>query len=122
PLGHSKISKLASLSIASVLRRKLHRPNKSLFAYNTPALAANLEAPKSLSTPARQHAWDPRTVSRGGPRSVPACCGLVHSNQWPGPVPKQQELSDRGLDGDSEAFRLRRPPADKSVKSEKGEQ
>jgi hypothetical protein len=74
---------------------------------------------RSYLFPARRRAWDPKIAARADRKSARAYSRWASASPWPGSAPTRPARGVFGADIVRSVVRLRRPPADRSVKWEK---
>ncbi len=105
------------LSSASRLDTKSLRPSRTLFERSNPASAGEEFGLRDSSIPRTRHASGPRTDALGHLGFVRACCHSAVASPLGGSVPTRRAPAAFGRCAVLTVAELRRPPADKSVKS-----
>jgi hypothetical protein len=93
-------------------------PSRTLFEYSNPDSAAAEFGLYDSSVLKTQHASGPRTGVRGHLQFLRACCHSVAASPLQGLAPIRQAPAPFGRCAAPTAAELRRPPADRLVKSE----
>ena len=117
-LDHSKTQKPTHLSSACQLDTESLRPSRTLFEHSNPVSAAVEFGLYDSSVPKTRHASGPRTGVRDRLRFLRAWCDSVAASPLGelAPTLRAPALFDRCVA--PTIAELRRPPADKLVKSE----
>ena len=118
--GRSKKQKPEHPSNARLPETKSLRPSRILFEYSNPASAEGEFVLREPSVQLTRRASGPRTGVRGRLQFVRECCHSVAASPLRGSAPIRQALAAFGRSAAPTVAELRRPPADKSVKSETG--
>jgi hypothetical protein len=118
PPAHSKTQGLVGRAISMSARTELPHPSGSLYSHNTRALLGRFPL-RSSSVVERPGDSGPRIVAPAHRQSAPACSHSAHASPWPGSAPTRPECGVFGPGIERSIVRLRRPPADMSVKWEK---
>ena len=116
--GHSKTQKVEHPSSSRLLDTESLRPNRILFECSNPALAEVEFCLRDSSVPRTRRASGPRTGARGRLQFLRACCHLVAASPLRGSAPTPRARASFGRCAVPTVAELRRPPADKLVKSE----
>ena len=117
-LDRSKTQKPEHPSSARRRDTESLRPSRTLFEYSNPVSAAAEFGLYDSSAPKTRHASYPRTGVRGRLQFLRACCHSVAASPLRGSAPIQQAHAACGRCAAPTAAELRRPPADRLVKSE----
>src|SRR5216684_2525757 len=106
-------------SNARLPETKSLRPSRTLFEYSNPVSAAAEFGLHDSSVPKTPHASGPRTGVRDRLQFLRACCHSVVASPLRGSAPTQRVPAHFGRCAAPTVAELRRPPADRLVKSEK---
>ncbi len=117
-LDRSRTQKPKHPSNARRVDTELLRPSRTLFERNNPASAEGQFGLRDHSVPRTRRALGPRTGARGCRQFVQACHHSVAASRLRGSAPIRQARAPSGRSAAPTVAELRRPPADKSVKSE----
>ena len=116
--GRSKTQKPEHPSNARLAETKSLRPSRTLFEYSNPVSAEAEFGLYDSSVPKTRHAPGPRIGVPGRLRFVRACCHSVVASPLRGSAPIRQARAPCGQSAAPTVAELRRPPADRLVKSE----
>jgi len=117
--GHSRKPLWASASTSSLTNRGLHHPRSIPFPRNNRVRAALASLVLFDQVLAQSNGWDPRTALLACRRFLQARYDRGNANPWRGLVPTPPAHGGLGPNWCSVVFRLRKPPADRSLKLEK---
>jgi hypothetical protein len=115
PPAHSKTRGLVDRAISMSARTELLHPNGSLCSHSTRALLEVFPL-RSCSVVERPSDSGPRIAAPAHRQSAPACSHSAPASPYPGSAPTRPECGVFAPGIERSIVRLRRPPADMSVK------
>jgi hypothetical protein len=118
--AHSRKPQWASASTSSLASRGLHHPRSIPFPRNNRVRAGLASLALFEQVLAQLNVWGPRTALHACQRFLQVRYDRGNANPWRGSAPTLPVCGASGPNWCSVVFRLRRPPADRSLKLEKG--